>query len=163
MANNAGFDAYICGESFGDRSIIDEAVSVREQLQTVREFISIGRAAAEEREGVTRLQPQAANEADEAAVAAYREAHPNDPNDCTTICWTSGTEGQPKGVMRAHYDWLNFSWAVLDALNGHGSATDDSAAEIGELDHNDVLLNPFPLINMAGVCGMLLPLSLIHI
>lgn len=157
MANNAGFDAYICGESFGDRSIIDEAVSVREQLQTVREFISIGRAAAEEREGVTRLQPQAANEADEAAVAAYREAHPNDPNDCTTICWTSGTEGQPKGVMRAHYDWLNFSWAVLDALNGHGSATDDSAAEIGELDHNDVLLNPFPLINMAGVCGMLLP------
>ena len=40
---------------------------MREQLQTVREFISIGRAAAEEREGVTRLQPQAANEADEAA------------------------------------------------------------------------------------------------
>ena len=59
--------------------------------------------------------------------------------------------------MRAHYDWLNFSWAVLDALNGHGSGTDDDAADIGELDHNDVLLNPFPLINMAGINGMLLP------
>lgn len=90
-------------------------------------------------------------------MAAYREANPNDPNDCTTICWTSGTEGQPKGVMRAHYDWLNFSWAVVDALNGHGSGSEEDSADIGELDHNDVLLNPFPLINMAGINGMLLP------
>ena len=33
---------------------------------------------------------------------------PTDPNDCVTICWTSGTESVPKGVPRAHYDWLAF-------------------------------------------------------
>ena len=75
-------------------------------------------------------------------VAAAVAADPGDPNDAATICWTSGTEGKPKGVRRAHYDWIGFSPGPID-----GPAITDA----------DILLNPFPMINMAGINGMLLP------
>jgi acyl-CoA synthetase (AMP-forming)/AMP-acid ligase II len=65
-----------------------------------------------------------------------------DPNDCVTICWTSGTETTPKGVLRTHYDWL--------AIAG-------PCAEAPQLTAEDVLLNPFPVINMAAIGGTLIP------
>lgn len=65
-----------------------------------------------------------------------------DPNECVTICWTSGTESNPKGVPRCHYDWLAMSWGVVDGMG---------------LTADDVMLNPFPMVNMAGIGGMLLP------
>lgn len=159
-ANDAAFDAYICGESFGERRIAAEVAAARDKLPTVQTVFSIGRADAAPIDGVVRLAPQSSEDSDEATIVAVRAAQPNDPNDCATICWTSGTEGQPKGVMRAHYDWLSFSWAVIDALKAAGSrgdGEDTGAEELQELSADDVLLNPFPLINMAGVCGMLLP------
>ncbi|MFI5915894.1 class I adenylate-forming enzyme family protein [Dactylosporangium sp. NPDC051541] len=68
--------------------------------------------------------------------------HEADPNDCVTICWTSGTESTPKGVPRCHYDWLAICWATVEAPR---------------LTEDDVLLNPFPMVNMAGINGMFLP------
>jgi acyl-CoA synthetase (AMP-forming)/AMP-acid ligase II len=65
-----------------------------------------------------------------------------DPNDCVTICWTSGTENTPKGVPRTHYDWM---------------AMCTSTVEGPDLTADDVLLNPFPMVNMAGINGMFLP------
>jgi hypothetical protein len=65
-----------------------------------------------------------------------------DPNDCITICWTSGTESRPKGVPRAHYEWLSMS---LDTVYSP------------DLSHKSRVLNPFPMVNMAGINGMLLP------
>jgi acyl-CoA synthetase len=75
-------------------------------------------------------------------VDEYAAAHPADPNDCVTICWTSGTESTPKGVPRTHYDWLAICWATVEAPR---------------LTEDDVLLNPFPMVNMAGINGMFLP------
>ncbi|MEO5878219.1 MAG: class I adenylate-forming enzyme family protein, partial [Streptosporangiaceae bacterium] len=65
-----------------------------------------------------------------------------DGNDCVTICWTSGTEGTPKGVPRCHNDWL------AGCVGG---------VEAPRLTGDDVLLNPFPMVNMAGFVGMFLP------
>ncbi|MFD6674620.1 hypothetical protein ACFWDA_09630 [Rhodococcus zopfii] len=45
-------------------------------------------------------------------------------------------------MQRTHYDWLAFSIATIDAPR---------------VVVDDVLLNPFPMINMAGINGMLLP------
>ncbi|WP_426511817.1 class I adenylate-forming enzyme family protein [Dactylosporangium sp. McL0621] len=77
-----------------------------------------------------------------AADGSTVEAHEADPNDCVTICWTSGTESTPKGVPRSHYDWLAICWATVEAPR---------------LTEDDVLLNPFPMVNMAGINGMFLP------
>lgn len=59
-----------------------------------------------------------------------------------TLCWTSGTEGAPKGVARSHRQWLCLTQAVLDAAS---------------LREGAVLLNPFPMANMAAFVGFVLP------
>ena len=156
-ANDAAFDAYVCGDRFGDRRMAAEVAGLRDKIPSLRAVLSIGRAATEPVHGVARLSPRAASDAERAAIEALRADRVDDPNECVTICWTSGTEGQPKGVMRAHYDWLSFSWAVIDALKAAGSRENGGGGELQELGADDVLLNPFPLINMAGVCGFLLP------
>ena len=59
-------------------------------------------------------------------------------DDIATICWTSGTEGMPKGVPRSHNHWLAISHAHFEGAG---------------IRHGDILLNPFPLINMAALGG----------
>lgn len=57
-------------------------------------------------------------------------------DDIVTICWTSGTEAQPKGVPRSHNEWIIMGAGVTDAA---------------DLQPGAVLLNPFPMVNMAGI------------
>ena len=69
--------------------------------------------------------------------AATRRA--GEADDCFTICWTSGTTGVPKGVPRSHNHWIAIGPATF-----HGMA----------LKKHEVLLNPFPMTNMAAIGGM---------
>ena len=61
-----------------------------------------------------------------------------DADDIATVCWTSGTEGLPKGVPRSHNHWIAISY-------GHWRGAG--------IRRGERLLNPFPLINMAGLGG----------
>jgi acyl-CoA synthetase (AMP-forming)/AMP-acid ligase II len=74
-------------------------------------------------------------------LADHIAAHRVDADDIATICWTSGTEGVPKGVPRSHNHWLAISHAHY---RGAG------------IQPGDRLLNPFPLINMAAIGGCFL-------
>ncbi len=65
-----------------------------------------------------------------------------DANEVTTICWTSGTEAEPKGVPRSHNMWISIAYGTTD-----GARLADGA----------VMLNPFPMVNMSGIGGMLVP------
>lgn len=60
MAGQAEFTAYVCGNSFGDRTIATEVAAVRDQIPTVRTVISIGLAEVAPIDGVIRLAPRAA-------------------------------------------------------------------------------------------------------
>ena len=73
------------------------------------------------------------------------ERCPSDANRVVSICWTSGTTGTPKGVPRSHNMWL---------------ATGRSAMAAGNYVPEDVLLNPFPLVNMAALGGFILRQSI---
>lgn len=75
-------------------------------------------------------------------LADYRSAHPVDANDIFTVCWTSGTTGTPKGVPRSHNMW--FASGNVTALGS-------------EYAPGDVLLNPFPMVNMSALGGFLFP------
>jgi acyl-CoA synthetase (AMP-forming)/AMP-acid ligase II len=66
-----------------------------------------------------------------------REANVN-ADDVVTICWTSGTEGMPKGVPRSHNHWISGSLCHYDGA---------------QIRRGDRLLNPFPLVNMAALGG----------
>ena len=59
-------------------------------------------------------------------------------NEALTICWTSGTEGQAKGVLRSHNLWLSIGRMV-----GWGARLQDG----------DVILNARPMVNMAAIGG----------
>ena len=72
-------------------------------------------------------------------LAAHVAATPIDADDIFTICWTSGTTGVPKGVPRSHNHWIAVAAAGYDAM---------------KIQPGDVLLNPFPLINMASIGGI---------
>lgn len=61
-----------------------------------------------------------------------------DGDDVVTICWTSGTEGRPKGVMRTANNWF-----VTGRNMVHGAALRDG----------EVILNIRPLVNMAAIGG----------
>jgi acyl-CoA synthetase (AMP-forming)/AMP-acid ligase II len=77
-----------------------------------------------------------------ARVATHLAGERPDANDIFTICWTSGTESKPKGVPRSHNHWIAIGKVVATA----------AAMKDGE-----VLLGPFPMINMAAIGGVLVP------
>lgn len=79
---------------------------------------------------------------DAARIAMHEREHRVDANDIFTICWTSGTEGVPKGVPRSHNEWL---------------AIPENIILSGGLTQGCHLLNAFPLVNMAGIAGQFLP------
>lgn len=79
---------------------------------------------------------------DDSSYRNYLEQIEIDANDIFTICWTSGTTGQPKGVPRSHNHWL-------------ASAT--AANDVGTMRDGEAVLNPFPLVNMAAIAGFLYP------
>ena len=82
---------------------------------------------------------------DAAAQSAARASHGSASpavDRPVTICWTSGTTGTPKGVPRNTAMWL-----------ASGSV---QVEQIGLTD-TDRILCPFPLVNMAGIGGMLVP------
>ena len=60
----------------------------------------------------------------------------NDANDITTICWTSGTEAEPKACPMSHNNWIyqgtNLNRACM-------------------LQQGDIILNPAPIVNMSGI------------
>lgn len=77
-----------------------------------------------------------------ARVAAYLAQQRPSANDIFTICWTSGTESRPKGVPRSHNHWISIGKVVAAAP---------------QLRDGEVLLGPFPMINMAAIGGVLVP------
>lgn len=79
---------------------------------------------------------------DPASVAAYTAANPTVGGEVLTICWTSGTEARPKGVPRDHNHWT---------LNG------DLVAQATGMLPGDTLLNPFPLVNIGSIGGLVMP------
>ena len=141
VGNIAEFDALITVDRLTTRMLAAEVIALQDEIPSLRTILHFGSGEVPGSLHI-RLDASTDHVADRAAVAAYVKDHPVDPNDCITICWTSGTESRPKGVPRAHYEWLSMS---LDTVYSP------------DLSHKSRVLNPFPMVNMAGINGMLLP------
>ncbi len=112
---------------------------LREQQPALQQVWALGDAtAADWPPGVCALAPElAATPAwDAPQLRDHMQAIGVGAHDVVTICWTSGTEAQPKGVPRNHNEWLIVGQSVIDA---------------GQLQQGAQLLIPFPFVNMAGV------------
>jgi acyl-CoA synthetase (AMP-forming)/AMP-acid ligase II len=92
--------------------------------------------------GAVDLAQDLTNVDQDGAYQEYVDGLALHPNDCVTLCWTSGTEGVPKGVPRSHGDWQAVALGTISTP---------------KLTADDVLLNPFPMVNAGGMAGMFLP------
>ncbi|MFI6572826.1 class I adenylate-forming enzyme family protein [Nocardia fluminea] len=139
IVESASAVAVVTVNSLGDRTPSEEALSLIGELPSLRSVFTFGPPASNG--GLPLDAAPATGDSVEAARRAYT-ALPRSVNDCITICWTSGTEAAPKGVPRCHGDWIAVGQAVQDGL---------------ETDEASVMLNPFPVVNMAGFATSLLP------
>ncbi|MES2973913.1 MAG: class I adenylate-forming enzyme family protein [Pseudomonadota bacterium] len=99
-------------------------------------------AATARAEGHVSLTPGCATASQLAVLDAWLSANTVDANETFALCWTSGTEGLPKGVPRSHNQWLIAPRAVAEAC---------------ELADGVRMLNPFPLTNPGSLSGMVGP------
>ncbi len=79
-------------------------------------------------------------------LSTHRAAQPAlradvNADDVFTLCWTSGTTGVPKGVPRSHNHWSAIAPITRYAAN---------------IQDGDVLLNPFPMVNMGAIGGVIM-------
>ncbi len=132
LGNVAQVRAFLTASRIGARPAADELEALRPQLPSLTWVGAFGAG----------LEERIAAADDRAGLAAHLASFTPDPNDCVTICWTSGTESTPKGVQRTHYDWMAMCTGTVEGP---------------DLTDADVLLNPFPMVNMAGINGMFLP------
>ncbi|MGD9965956.1 MAG: class I adenylate-forming enzyme family protein [Hyphomonadaceae bacterium] len=105
----------------------------RPLLDPACHLLTFGPAPASAREDLSLA------EGDARKLNSYCRRLKQNADDIFTICWTSGTTGAPKGVPRSHNHWVAIA-----------PATYQPAA----LRDGDVLLNPFPMINMASIGGV---------
>ncbi|MET0134587.1 MAG: class I adenylate-forming enzyme family protein [Kibdelosporangium sp.] len=141
LGNIGEITAFLTADRVGKREVAAEVLDMRDNIPSLRTVLYFGPSDVPGAVPVGSAMAEVDGES-RGRVREYEAAHPVDPNDCITICWTSGTERRPKGVPRAHYEWLVMSHDTVFAPS---------------LTHASRILNPFPMVNMAGINGMFLP------
>jgi acyl-CoA synthetase len=135
LSGLAKVQAFLTASRIGLRPAAAELDGLRSQIPSLR---WVGAFGPDLPDGVIGLDERIEAADERGGLAAHLAAWSPDPNDCVTVCWTSGTESTPKGVQRTHYDWLAMSTGTVEGP---------------DLTAGDVLLNPFPMVNMAGING----------
>jgi acyl-CoA synthetase (AMP-forming)/AMP-acid ligase II len=136
LVNFVGASTLLTTARIGKQFHAQMVAGLRAQLPTLTTVMAWGDDLPA---GVVALDPLLATTPDRAILERHLAAGQSSANDIYTICWTSGTEGTPKGVPRSHNQWLAIGDAMMDAA---------------ELEPGCRILNPFPLVNMAGIGGM---------
>ena len=131
---NAG--VYISTTNFKGRDYLSEHRSVIPDGTLLGAF---GEAISGD---VTNLTNPVCTEQQRASYETYLADMHVSANDIITLCWTSGTTGRPKGVPRSHNHWLAQGISPIDGL---------------DIQQGDILLNPFPFVNMASFGGFFFP------
>ena len=139
MGNIGGFAALLTAARVANRDNAVNLDALRADIPSLRAVLAFGGPLPA---GVIALDSALDGPADPALLADYRLTHTVHPNDCVTLCWTSGTESNPKGVPRAHGDWQ----AVIAVTAG-----------VPDMNADSVLLCTFPMVNAGGVGGMYMP------
>lgn len=139
LSNHVGVKAFITSTRILDRAAAQSLLDLKSKIPTLETIFSTGENVPA---GVQAWDTILATPQDETVLAQHLATLKVDANDVFTICWTSGTESKPKGVPRTANDWMAIAYATVDGV---------------QMTAADRLLNPFPLINMAGIGGMLVP------
>src|SRR5690606_37574685 len=126
--------AAITANRIGKHAHGEMLVRVKQSRPKLQHAFVLGDAV----EGAIQLEPlpRKVKQSELAAAQRAEQEAAVSADDIFTICWTSGTEAQPKGVPRSHNEWIIMGEGVVHA---------------GDIEDGDHLLNPFPMVNMAGI------------
>ncbi len=130
---------FITTTNFMNTNYVEMLQTVLPEYPSIKSVIAIGDDLPA---GIISFAGLQSQPHDSAALDTYLASTKVDANECFTICWTSGTEAEPKGVPRSHNHWITIAAATVDAA---------------KLDTGCTVLNPFPLINMSAIGGMFVP------
>jgi fatty-acyl-CoA synthase len=83
----------------------------------------------------------------------YAKENPVEPDDLLEIVFTSGTTGEPKGVMHTHNTRCR---SALGTINGTRLTHEDVWLIMVPLSHTTALVNAFYTSVISGSCGVLL-------
>jgi acyl-CoA synthetase (AMP-forming)/AMP-acid ligase II len=112
---------------------------LKERLDFLKQIV----VAGDERDhGFPTLDGMLSREIDPLLPAAYFDGKASGPNEIFTICWTSGTEAEPKGVPRTHNHWIAIARVTTEGCR---------------VKEGDNIHGTFPVINMAGIGGLMVP------
>jgi len=139
MGSFTGMRAMVTTSQFKDRNLADLVRSVKKDIPTFKYLFANGIADSEEE---FNLEGIFSKGIDRELLDVHLQDNPVDPNDIFTICWTSGTTGMPKGVPRSHNLW---SFIAHASTEGAG------------INHDYIFLCPFPIVNMGGIGGAMIP------
>ena len=134
--------AFITTTSFGNFNYVEMVQGLASEFPSLKTIIALGDNLPS---GVLSLRGLMNTARDQKPLDDYLAKTTLTANDVFTICWTSGTEADPKGVVRSHNHWIWISYASIDGC---------------EFERGYHILNPFPLVNMAAIGGMLFPWAL---
>lgn len=82
------------------------------------------------------LKLLAFSEVEELGKTDLQDPIPPEPSDLCTICFTSGTTGDPKGVMLTHRNMMANTGAIVERINGiHHFTSDDTHLSYLPLAH----------------------------
>lgn len=140
MTTAAGAEVLVTATQAVGRPLAADAVGLCGDVPTLRTVLAFGPDVVDGAQPLDARVAQAG--ADSPALVEHLASLDLGSNDCVTLVWTSGTEGTPKGVPRAYGDW-----EVLGA----------ACSQAPRLGPDDVLLNPFPMVNGGGLAGMFIP------
>lgn len=117
--------AFITVDTFGNFNHFDMGKKIQKKVSSLKQIFSY----ADLRQMIER---PCDSELDSIAL---------DANDIVTICWTSGTEAQPKGCPMSHNNWQCQAGMAI----------------AGGMHPGDTLLTAGPLVNMGAVGTALMP------
>ena len=139
MGTMAGIRTFLTVGRANKTRLAEQALGLVGVVPTLTTVLAFG---ADLPKQVVGLDADLAVDEQDSAFRSYVDGLTVHPNDCVTLCWTSGTEGVPKGVPRAHGDWEAIAQATISTPR---------------LGRDDVLLNLFPMVNAGGMAGMFMP------
>jgi acyl-CoA synthetase (AMP-forming)/AMP-acid ligase II len=129
--------AFVTCVEFESHPHLEMIRSLQPEFPSLSTVIATGEGLPE---GVMALDDLLLAPRDTSALRAELEVNPVDANDIFTVCWTSGTEADPKGVPRSHNHWMAPAWAPIDGAR---------------LPRGCTVLCPFPMVNLSGIGAMM--------
>lgn len=138
LTNKVEAKAVITTNIINERKYTDMYVNLLEQMPTVKQVYTWDAAEHDDVLSLGNIRNRTVRNAELLQKVNNRVT----ANDIFTLCWTSGTTGTPKAVPRSHNEWIFSATGVIDGAG---------------LTKDELQLNTFPLINMAGIAGTLYP------